>query len=70
MNQLDENGLTPFLAYIYMFCSSYKDIKGKIMTLINQEALAHKTSFHKYSVDLALLFPSIRKKKQKLNKKS
>ena len=56
MNSLDENGLTPFLAYIEKFCSSYATVKGQMMVLMNAEAAVHGTQYSRYKVDLTKLF--------------
>ena len=56
MNNLNDDGLTPFLAYINEFCSSYVTIKGKMMVLMNAEAAVHGTQYSRYKVDLAKLF--------------
>lgn len=56
MNSLDDDGLTPFLAYINKFCSSYAALKGKMMVLMNAEAVVHGTQYKHYKVDLTKLF--------------
>lgn len=56
MNCLDENGLSPFLAYINKFCSSYVTVKGKMMVLMNAEAAVHGAQYGRYKIDLEKLF--------------
>ena len=56
MNPLNDSGLTPFLAYINHFSSQYDTVKARMMVLMNEEAVKHKTNYGKYSVDLKKLF--------------
>ena len=56
MDVLDDNGLTPFLAYIEYFCSRYPSLRGDMMQLVNAEAQKHGTKFDKYKLDNQSLF--------------
>ena len=59
INVLDDNGLTPFLAYIEHFCSRYPSLSGEMMQLVNAEAFKHGSDFDKYELDNQSLFEKI-----------
>jgi hypothetical protein len=56
MNELDVNGLTPFLAYLEHFCTRYESLRNQLLELINAESLTHGTKFEKYVIDIESLF--------------
>jgi len=56
INVLDDNGLTPFLAYTEHFCSRYPSMRGEMLQLVNAEARKHGKHFDKYKLDNQSLF--------------
>jgi hypothetical protein len=56
MNSLNDFGLTPFLAYIEQFCSSYSSLRGKAMLLVNAEAEKHGLQFSRFKITNESLF--------------
>lgn len=59
MNTLDDFGLTPFLAYVRHFCSTYHDLRADLVQLLNTEAARHGKNFGKYRVDNFSLFNKV-----------
>lgn len=56
MNQPNDLGLTPLLAYIEQFSSQCPSLGARMLELVNAEAVKHATAYAKYEIDVDSLF--------------
>jgi hypothetical protein len=56
MNTLNNKGLSPFLAYLDQFCSTYVSLRGNALALINWQAAKHGDDPGLFEIDNPALF--------------